>query len=83
MTTGDEKILNTSRQERYLKAVELLDSAHSYTNLQPLYFMVNLKILRYNPRVLLCTLDLLDVWTYGCEIIFPAIHPPTYGLQVL
>ena len=31
MTTEDEKALNTSRQERYLKAVELLDSAHSYT----------------------------------------------------
>ena len=27
MTARDEKTLNTSRQERYLKAVELLDSA--------------------------------------------------------
>ena len=42
MTTGDEKTLNTSRQERYLKAVELLDSAHSYTRLGGVHTLVAL-----------------------------------------
>lgn len=42
MTTGDEKTLNTSRQERYLKAVELLDSAHSYTRLGAVHALVGL-----------------------------------------
>ena len=42
MTTGDEKTLNTSRQERYLKAVELLDSAHSYTRLGGVHALVAL-----------------------------------------
>ena len=42
MTTGDEKTLNTSRQERYLKAVELLDSAHSYTRLGGVHALVTL-----------------------------------------
>ena len=42
MTTGDEKTLNTSRQERYLKAVELLDSAHSYTRLGAVHALVAL-----------------------------------------
>ena len=42
MTTGDEKTLNTSRQERYLKAVELLDSAHSYTRLGAVHALVTL-----------------------------------------
>ena len=42
MTTRDEKTLNTSRQERYLKAVELLDSAHSYTRLGTVHALVAL-----------------------------------------
>ena len=42
MTTGDENTLNTSRQERYLKAVELLDSAHSYTRLGAVHALVAL-----------------------------------------
>ncbi|WP_279797720.1 hypothetical protein [Rothia dentocariosa] len=42
MTTGDEKTLNTSRQERYLKAVELLNSAHSYTRLGAVHALVGL-----------------------------------------
>ena len=42
MTTGDEKTLNTSRQERFLKAVELLDSAHSYTRLGGVHALVAL-----------------------------------------
>lgn len=42
MTTGDEKTLTTSRQERYLKAVELLDSAHSYTRLGAVHALVGL-----------------------------------------
>ena len=42
MTTGDEKTLNTSRQERYLKAVELLDSSHSYTRLGGVHALVGL-----------------------------------------
>ena len=42
MTTGDENTLNTSRQERYLKAVELLGSAHSYTRLGAVHALVTL-----------------------------------------
>ena len=42
MTASDEKTLNTSRQERYLKAVELLDSAHSYTRLGAVHALVAL-----------------------------------------
>ena len=42
MTTGDEKAPNTSRQERYLKAVELLSSAHSYTRLGAVHALVAL-----------------------------------------
>ena len=42
MTASDEKTLNTSRQERYLKAVELLDSAHSYTRLGGVHALVGL-----------------------------------------
>ena len=42
MTAGDEKTLNTSRQERYLKAVEFLDSAHSYTRLGAVHALVAL-----------------------------------------
>ena len=42
MITGDEKTLNTSRQERFLKAVELLDSAHSYTRLGAVHALVAL-----------------------------------------
>lgn len=42
MTTGDENTLNTSQQERYLKAVELLDSARSYTRLGAVHALVAL-----------------------------------------
>ena len=42
MTARDEKTLNTSRQERYLKSVELLDSAHSYTRLGAVHTLVRL-----------------------------------------
>ena len=42
MTTRDEKTLTTSRQEHYLKAVELLDSAHSYTRLGAVHALVGL-----------------------------------------
>ena len=42
MTARDEKTLNTSRQERYLKAVELLSSAHSYTRLGAVHALVAL-----------------------------------------
>ena len=42
MTASDEKTLNTSRQERFLKAVELLDSAHSYTRLGGVHALVTL-----------------------------------------
>ena len=42
MTTGDEKTLTASRQDRYLKAVELLDSAHSYTRLGGVHALVAL-----------------------------------------
>ncbi|WP_455119464.1 hypothetical protein [Rothia dentocariosa] len=42
MTTGDEKTLTASRQDRYLKAVELLDSAHSYARLGGVHALVAL-----------------------------------------
>ena len=42
MTARDEKTLNTSRQERYLKAIELLDSANSYTRLGAVHALVAL-----------------------------------------
>ena len=42
MTAGDEKTLTASRQDRYLKAVELLDSAHSYTRLGAVHALVAL-----------------------------------------
>lgn len=42
MTASDKSTLNTSRQERYLKAVELLDSAHSYTRLGAVHALVAL-----------------------------------------
>ena len=42
MTARDEKTLNTSRQERYLKAAELLDSAHSHTRLGAVHALVGL-----------------------------------------
>ena len=42
MTASDKNTLNTSRQERYLKAVELLDSAHSYTRLGAVHALVAL-----------------------------------------
>lgn len=42
MTAREEKTLTTSRQERYLKAVELLDSSHSYTRLGAVHALVAL-----------------------------------------
>ena len=42
MTARDEKTLNTSRQERYLKAFELLDSAPSPTRLGAVHALVGL-----------------------------------------
>lgn len=42
MTAREEKTLTTSRQERYLKAVELLGSAHSYTRLGGVHALVRL-----------------------------------------
>ena len=42
MTASDKNTLNTSRQERFLKAVELLDSAHSYTRLGAVHALVAL-----------------------------------------
>lgn len=42
MTTGDEKAPNASRQERYLKAIELLDSSHPYTRLGAVHALVAL-----------------------------------------
>ena len=42
MTASDEKTLNTSRQERYLKAIELLDSSHPYTRLGAVHALVTL-----------------------------------------
>ena len=42
MTARDEKTLTASRQERFLKAVELLNSAHSYTRLGGVHALVGL-----------------------------------------
>ena len=42
MTASNKSTLNASRQERYLKAVELLDSAHSYTRLGAVHALVAL-----------------------------------------
>lgn len=42
MTASDKNTLNTSRQERFLKAVELLNSAHSYTRLGGVHALVGL-----------------------------------------
>ena len=42
MTASNKSTLNVSRQERYLKAVELLDSAHSYTRLGAVHALVGL-----------------------------------------
>ncbi|MDO5751282.1 MAG: hypothetical protein Q4P78_08845, partial [Rothia sp. (in: high G+C Gram-positive bacteria)] len=42
MTASNKSTLNTSRQERFLKAVELLDSAHSYTRLGAVHALVTL-----------------------------------------
>lgn len=42
MTASNKSTLNASRQERFLKAVELLDSAHSYTRLGVVHALVAL-----------------------------------------
>ena len=42
MTASDKKNLNVSRQERFLKAVELLGSVHSYTRLGAVHALVAL-----------------------------------------
>lgn len=42
MTPNDKSTLYASWQERYLKAVELLDSAHSYTRLGAVHALVTL-----------------------------------------
>ena len=42
MTASDKSTLNASRQERFLKAVELLNSAHSYTRLGGVHALVGL-----------------------------------------
>ena len=42
MTASDKNTLNASRQERFLKAVELLDSAHSYTRLGAVHALIAL-----------------------------------------
>ena len=42
MTTSNKSTLNASRQERFLKAVELLNSAHSYTRLGAVHALVAL-----------------------------------------
>ena len=42
MTASDKNTLNASRQERFLKAVELLDSARSYTRLGAVHALVTL-----------------------------------------
>lgn len=42
MTASNKNTLNASRQERFLKAVELLDSAHSYTRLGAVHALVAL-----------------------------------------
>lgn len=42
MTASDKSTLNASRQERYLKAIELLDSSHPYTRLGAVHAFVAL-----------------------------------------
>ena len=42
MTASNKSTLNASRQERFLKAVELLNSAHSYTRLGVVHALVAL-----------------------------------------
>ena len=42
MTASDKSTLNASRQERFLKAIELLNSAHSYTRLGAVHALVAL-----------------------------------------
>ena len=42
MTASDKSTLNTSWQERFLKAIELLDSAHSYIRLGGVHALVAL-----------------------------------------
>ena len=42
MTASNKSTLNASRQEQFLKAVELLDSAHSYTRLGAVHALVGL-----------------------------------------
>ena len=42
MTASDKSTLNASRQERFLKAVELLSSVHSYTRLGAVHALVAL-----------------------------------------
>ena len=42
MTASNKNTLNASRQERFLKAVELLSSAHSYTRLGAVHALVAL-----------------------------------------
>ena len=42
MTASDKKNLNVSRQERFLKAVELLSSVHSYTRLGAVHALIAL-----------------------------------------
>ena len=42
MTASNKSTLNASRQERFLKAVELLNSAHSYTRLGGVHALVAL-----------------------------------------
>ena len=42
MTASNKSTLNASRQERFLKAVELIDSAHSYTRLGGVHALVGL-----------------------------------------
>ena len=42
MTASNKSTLNASRQDRYLKAVELLNSAHSYTRLGAVHALVGL-----------------------------------------
>ena len=42
MTASDKSTLNASRQEQFLKTVELLDSARSYTRLGAVHALVAL-----------------------------------------
>ena len=42
MTTSNKSTLNASRQERFIKAVELLSSVHSYTRLGAVHALVAL-----------------------------------------